>query len=79
MSDDPPPQHIHASQLRDCGLFPGVARIQAISSNCEVVFLIQYLAPKRKREQNVFANFVGREQLSDAVGVYCYFILANFH
>lgn len=31
----------------------------------------------RKKELNVFANFVGREQLSDAVEVDCDFILAQ--
>lgn len=44
-----------------------------------MAFSILTLGPfkTRKKELNVFANFVGREQLSDAVEVDCDFILAQ--
>lgn len=36
------------TQLWSPGLSPGAAKIQAISSSCEVVLLIRSLAPKRE-------------------------------
>lgn len=60
--------------------FPGAARIRAISFDLRWLSQFRRLTPQREeKEQNVFANFVGREQLSDAVEVDCDFILANFH
>ena len=72
--------HFRTAHLPEhSGLFAGAARIWTIGSNCEMAFSILTLGrlKTRKKELNVFANFVGREQLSDAVEVDCDFILTQ--
>ena len=77
----PTTQYISASQLREpWPLSPGLPESERLLSIVRWLSRFRCLTPQRKeKEQNVFANFVGREQLSDAVGVDCDFILANFH